>query len=166
MTPAAFMSSYTADFGAQLVCERYSSGALALDTRIPTVAHIAEFYGNATAVAWLKVAIDSVDNIFGSTANDNQLRTDVAKLILAKYKTMNVCNILQFFTRYKLGEYVEAVKHVSGAEKILTALRMYAITLADDARRLYRERYMERMYAQRLEWANKAISYDEYIKSK
>lgn len=160
------MTVHNPDLGTALVRRGYTCGQLALNESIPTLAHVSEVYGDATAVAWLKVQLDAVDRVLGAKAFGELERFDAARLIAAKYRDMNVANLLQFFTRYKLGEYVEDVAHVGGIQKLMTALRLYSITCNDDARRVAREREDSRNYEQRLEWEKNAISYDEWVISK
>jgi hypothetical protein len=160
------MTVHNPDLGTALVRRGYTCGQLALNESIPTLAHVSEVYGNATAVAWLKVQLDAVDRVLGAKAFGELERFDAARLIAAKYRDMNVANLLQFFTRYKLGEYVEDVAHVGGIQKLMTALRLYSITCNDDVRRVAREREDSRNYEQRLEWEKNAISYDEWVISK
>ena len=160
------MTAHSPDLGVALVRRGYTCGQLALNESIPTLANVAEVYGDATAVTWLKVQLDAVDRVLGAKAFGELERFDAARLIAAKYKEMNVANLLQFFTRYKLGEYVEATAHIGGVQKLMTALRLYSITAGDDARRVAREREDLRNYAQRLEWEKRAVSYEEYLKGK
>ena len=152
--------------GLAVIRRGLTSGELALDGRIPTLAQVAEVYGEATATAWLKVQLDSIDAVQGANAFGETARQDAVKLIYARYKDVNVANLLQFFARYRLNEYYEQVAHIGGIQKLLTALRLYIITRDDDARRIARNRDIERAWQQRQEWERKAISYDEYVKTK
>lgn len=143
-----------------------TSGELALDERIPTLAQVAEIYGEATATAWLKVQLDSIDAVQGVNAFGETARQDAVKLIYARYKDVNVGNLMQFFARYRLNEFCEQVAHIGGVQKLLTALRLYIITRDDDARRIVRGLETERAWQQRQEWEKKAISYEEYLNTK
>lgn len=174
MTPAGLFSRYNPDLGAVIEQNGMTAGRLAMNAHIPTLAHIAEFYSpsdgvrasSAAPIAWLKIQLDNLDAILGCNVFTDQARADAARLIYAKYKDMNLASLLQFFTRYKMGEYVEKVEHVGGIQKVMTALRLYHITMMDDARRIEREQRENAEYKKRLEWEKNAISYDEYIKNK
>lgn len=164
--PSEFLTRHNPDVGLAVIRRGLTSGELALDGRIPTLAQVAEVYGEATATAWLKVQLDSIDAVQGANAFGETARQDAVKLIYARYKDVNVANLLQFFARYRLNEYYEQVAHIGGIQKLLTALRLYIITRDDDARRIARNRDIERAWQQRQEWERKAISYDEYVKTK
>lgn len=165
-TPSEFLRLHNPEAGLHLIkCNAYS-GMLALDARIPTLAQIAEVYGEGTVMTWLKCQLDSVDVILGANALGEHARHDACRLIFAKYKDINVGNLLHFFAKYKLGEYMEQVAYVGGVEKILLALRLYMLNRNDDVARIERNRDVERAWAERQQWERKAISYDEYIKGK
>ena len=164
--PSEFLTRHNPDVGLAVIRIGKTSGELALDERIPTLAHVAEIYGEATATAWLKIQLDSIDAVLGVNAFGFMAREEAVKLIMTGYKDVNVGNLLQFFVRYKMGEYNEAVAHFGGVQKLMSALRLYLRTRDDDARRVARERDTERAWQTRLEWERKAISYEEYLKTK
>lgn len=165
-TPAQFLEVHNPDVGTAIVREGYTCGHLALNESVPTLANVAEEYGDATVIAWLRIQLDAVDRVLGAKAMGELERYDAARLIYAKYRDMNVANLLQFFARYRLGEYAEATERIAGVQKILTALKLYNVTCNDDARRLEREREMQKGYEQRLEWEKKAVSYEEWLKTR
>lgn len=166
-TPGRFLAAHNPDVGIVIYQRGYTSGQLAMQPNIPTLAHIAEEYGEAAVISWLKIQVDSVDRLLGAKAFDELARTDAARLIYAEYKSMNVANMLLFFARYRIGEYVEAVANAGGGVyRIIAALRLYTSTMKDDIARLERRRDDDRMYAQRMEWSRKAISYDEWVQER
>lgn len=166
MTPGDFLTQHNPDVGFAIERQRITSGQLALNGAAPTLGRVAEAYGEATAILWLKVQLQSVDAVLGANAFSEQALLDGARLILAKSRDVTVVNLLQFFTRYKMGEYVEKVERVGGMQKILLALKYYMITMNDDARRIEREARECKAYEQREEWARRACSYEEYLISK
>lgn len=165
-TPAQFLSLYNPDLGAQVLQSGRTSGEIARREDIPTLAAVAQVYDEATAIAWLAIEIDSIDVMQGASAYNDVARKDAARLILSRYADMNVSELLRFFTLYKLGEFHEQTSHVGGVQKLLLALRLYRIRRDDDIRRLEREELNLAAAREREQWAAKAISYDEYIKSK
>lgn len=166
MTPGEFLTRHNPDVGYAIERRGITAGQLALNGAAPTLAHVSGAYGEATALLWLKVQLQSVDAVLGANVFSEQAVQDGARLILAKCRDVTVVNILQFFTRYKMGEYVEKVERVGGMQKILTALKYYLITMGDDARRIEREVCERAAYEQRLEWERKACSYEEYLRTK
>lgn len=166
MTPSEFLTQHNPDVGLAIERRGITAGQLALNSAAPTLGHVAEIYGEGTAIVWLKVQLQSVDVVLGANSFSEQALMDGARLLLAKNRDVTVVNLLQFFTRYKAGEYVEKVERVGGMQKILTALRYYTVTMNDDARRVERERREREAYEQRLEWEKKACSYDDYKKQR
>lgn len=164
--PSEFLARHNPEVGLAVIERKITAGELAMNERIPTLAQVGEIYGRATAITWLDIQLESVDRALGASAFGKALCDDAAKLIYARYKDVNVGNMLQFFARYRLGEYNERVQYIGGIEKLMTALRLYLVTRDDDARRIARNRDIERAWQQRQEWERKAISYEEYLKTK
>lgn len=164
--PSEFLKRHNPDVGLVMLKRALTAGELATNPEIPTLAHVAEVYGDATAVVWLRNQLDAVDVVLGANAFGELARHCAAQLIFAKYRDVNVGNLLQFFTRFRCGEYNEAVEYIGGVQKIMTALRLYMITRDDDARRVMRERETERAWREREAWREKAISYEEYLAGK
>lgn len=165
-TPAQFLSSYNPDLGAQVLQSGRTSGEIARREDIPTLAAVAQVYDEATALAWLAIEIDAVDATQGASSYNDVARRDAARMIFSRYADLNVSELLRFFTLFKLGEFHEQTSHVGGVQKLLLALRLYRIRRDDDIRRLEREELNLAAAREREEWAAKAISYDEYVKSK
>lgn len=145
-----------------IIASGVTSGELALNPNIPTLADIASVYGTSTAVLWVKIQIDNIDNVGGARAISREVIEAVSRLIFAKYKNLNTSNLLQFFARYKIGDYNDATAYVGGAEKILVALRLYNLSLEDDVRRIMRDEYYAQQAVERERWQAAAITYDQY----
>lgn len=160
------MAQHNKDTGFAIESKGLSCGSLALNANIPTLAHVEEVYGRATVVAWLMVQIDAADALNNAKGYGDAARSDAAKMIYAKYKEVNVANMLQFFARFKMGEFSEQTARSSGVEKLLLALKCYNMQREDDVRRLQRQAEIDAAYLQRLEWERKAITYDEYVRGK
>lgn len=149
-----------------LVSNGYSSGQVAMLPDVPLLADVAAVYGNATAIAWLMIQIDAVDAVQGASAYSDTARRDAASLIYAKYSSLSLADLLLFFVRFRMGEFVEQTARVGGIQRLMTALRFYVMLRNNDMHRLEREAYYMQMDAQREEWKRKAITYEEYLASK
>lgn len=165
-TPEQFLKAYNPDLGGVILRSGRTSGTVARNTNIPTLAAVAQVYDEATALAWLAIEIDAVDATQGASSYNDVARRDAARLIFSRYADMNVSELLRFFTLYKLGEFHEQTCHVGGIQRLLLALRLYRIRRDDDIRRLEREELNLAAAREREEWAAKAISYDEYVRTK
>lgn len=164
MTPAEFMNLYNPGLSEYILMKEYHSGTLAMNCSIPTLSHVSDQYGVAAAIAWLKIELNSLDEIFNIFVSDDA-RNSVARLIFARYKHLNLAVLLLFFGRWKLGFY-NNVPCRDGVQKLLAALQQYDKSVSDDVARIEREQYFEQMNAERDEWRRKAISYEEYLKTK
>lgn len=166
MTPSDFLTRANPRAADSIVASGVTAGQLAINPYIPTLAQVAEIYGESTALLWVKVQIDNIDSTQGARYWDEMVVRDMARLILAQYKDVNISNMLQFFARYKLGEYHERVSHIGGAQRLLAALRLYNDSMIDDVKRVQREEFYAQQAKQREEWAAKAITYEEYASRK
>lgn len=164
MTPAQFLTQHNPDVGIALVRRNTSAGMLAARDDIPTLEHLAVMYGISTPIAWIKILLDSIDSVLGMKSFSEQARSDAARLIYAKYKNMNVGNILHFAALYKLGEFAEKTEHIGGIQKVMTALRYYCIRANDAATALIRAQELQKEHDERCRRGINAISYDEYRK--
>ena len=165
-TPEQFLRAYNPDLGGTILQSGRTSGEVARNENIPTLAAAAQVYDEATVLAWLSIEIDAVDATQGASSYNEIARRDAARLIFSRYTDMNVAELLRFFTLFKLGEFHEQTCHVGGIQRLLLALRLYRIRRDDDIRRLEREELTLAAAREREEWAAKAISYDEYLKTK
>ena len=143
-TPSNFLRQHNKDVGVALVNQGYTPGALMCRSDLPTLEHVGAVYGDAAAVAWLMVQIDSIDVLQGNATFSDTQRRDTAQLIFVKYKKLPVCCLLIFFTQYKLGEFTEEIKHVGGIEKLLVALRLFSIRANDEMNKIFYYSELER----------------------
>ncbi len=166
MSPSGFLTRANPRAADSIVASGVTAGQLAINPYIPTLAQVAEIYGESTALLWVKIQIDNIDSTQGTRYWDKIVVRDMAQLIYAQYKGVNISNMLQFFARYKLGEYHERVSHIGGAQRLLAALRLYNDSMIDDVKRVQREEFYAQQAKQREEWAAKAITYEEYAARK
>lgn len=163
-SPIDFITAYNPDRSANIIAKGYTPGEVALLADTPTLADVKTKFGSETAVKWLAIQIDSVDNIGGAKSFPKEERQSHASLILAAYSYLNIGEILLFFARYRLGDYSDIP--VGGLQKISVALQRYVEARNLDMRRIEREAYNREQEAMRREWAARAITYEEYLKSK
>lgn len=163
MRPKEFLLKHNPAVAAVILRRGTPCGDLALDEAIPTLEQIGSVYGNALPVAWLKVLIEDIDGLLGLTAFPEMAIAETARQIYANYASWNVGNILQFFGRYKAGEWAERVQHIPGMQRIMAALKIYAAIRDADIRRATREREESEMHRQRMEWARRAVSHEEAV---
>ena len=164
--PAEFLRNYPPRRANNIIAKGYSSGQVALLADIPTLADVETKFGNEIAVFWMKTLIDSVDMVLGVTAYPEEARNDIASLIVSSYKDMNIGEFLLFFARFKLGEYNGITTYTGGIQKIAVALRHYKAMRDADISRIYTAAYSREKEQERERWAARAISYDEYLKTK
>lgn len=163
MTPAEFLKKHNPALAAVILRRGTACGELALNEAIPTLGHLAATYGEALPVAWLKVLLLDVENVLGVTAYPEAAVAETARQIYANYTAWNVGNILQFFGRYKAGEWAERLQHIPGMQRIMSALKIYGAIREDDVRRILREREREAACSQREEWRRKAVTHEEAV---
>lgn len=93
-----------------------------------------------------------------------QSRQEISLLILSAYGDMTIAELLNFFARYKIGEYAQATQYYGGLQKVLIALRHYQQLRNDDLFRLECEAEYQRKEKERA--TRKCITYEEYLKTK
>lgn len=165
-SPDEFFRLYNPTAGARLLSKNLSSGRVALLEKIPTLTEVISNYGHDTASKWIEIQILSLDTIQGATAYTPDAKQEATSLILSAYGDMTIAELLNFFARYKLGEYTEVTRYYGGLQKILIALRHYRTLRDADLIRLEREEEHQRAELERTERAGKCISYEEYQQSK
>lgn len=165
MSPSEFLALYNPNISEYIIERGYSCGSLAMNNAIPTLAHVVKQYGVAAAIVWVKIELDKIDEINDRVTSD-EVRFSVARLIISRYKHLNLAVLLLFFGRYKLGMYADDLQFHPGTQRVLIALQQYEKDVHDDVLRFERTQYYERMNAERDEWRRKAISYEEYIKER
>lgn len=165
-SPVDFLKSYNASRANNIIAKGYSSGQVALLPDIPSLSDVANKFGDETATKWLTILIDDVDNTTGTKMFPNEVRNEMASLLLAAYGNMNIGEILLFFARFKLGDFNHITSYVGGMQKITVALQHYRAMRNDDIIRIRREEENQLREQQRAQWAARAITYDEYLKTK
>lgn len=131
---------------------------------MPTLTDAQAKFGAETVVKWLTIQIDDIDNLSGNSMFHEQSRQETSLLILSAYGDMTIVELLNFFARYKIGEYTQATQYYGGLQKILIALRHYRQLRDDELFRLEREAEYQRKERERAN--SKCISYEEYQKLK
>lgn len=121
-------------------------------------------FDTETVVKWLTIQIDDIDNLSGNSMFHEQSREEASQLIFSAYKDMTIAELLNFFARYKLGEYTQATQYYGGLQKILIALRHYRQLRDNDLFRLECEAEYQRKEKERA--TRKCITYEEYLKTK
>ena len=152
VTPSEFLVQHNPGIGTSLIKAGYTPGRLAIKDNCPTLAHVAAVYGEAAAIAWLNIQLDSVDNVQGNAAFGESARRDAAHLIYARYKNIAVVSLLLFFTQYKLGEFVAETKGIGGVQKVIVALKYYIVKAEAEANKLIHEEEIEKAFQERLKW--------------
>lgn len=163
-SPIDFLGAYNPDRANKIIAKGYTPGEVAMLPDTPTLADVQTKFGSETAIKWLTIQIDSTDNIGGAKAFPEEARHSLASLLLSAYGYLNIGEFLLFFARYRLGDYTDLP--VGGLQKISAALRRYVEHRNLDIRRIEREQYNRRQEAMRREWDTKAITYEEYLKTK
>ena len=123
-------------------------------------------YGQGVAAKWIDIQLLNIDTLQGQALFSPEAKAEVTFLILSAYGDMTIAELLNFFARYKIGEYTEATQYYGGIQKILIALRHYRTMRDDDLIRLEREAEYQRAEQERNERADKCISYEEYQRTK
>lgn len=162
--PSEFFMNYPPGRASNIIAKGYTPGEVAMLPDTPTLADVEAKFGNETAVFWIKTLIDSVNMVQGAAVYPEEARNDIAALITSTYKGLNIGEFLLFFARYRLGDYTDLP--VGGLQKISAALRRYVEHRNLDIRRIEREQYNRQQEAMRREWDTKAITYEEYLKTK
>lgn len=165
-SPDDFFSIYNPAVGARLLSKNLTSGKVAQLERIPTLSEVITHYGHDIAGKWVEVQLLSLDTIQGTTAYTPEARQEATSLILSAYGDMSIADLLNFFTRYKIGEYTQVTQYYGGLQRILIALRHYRVMRDNDLIRLEREAECERDKREREEHAKRCITYSEYLRDK
>lgn len=157
---------YNPSAGARLLSKNLSSGQVAKLENIPRLCDVSTKYGQGVAAKWIDIQLLNIDTLQGQALFSPEAKAEVTSLILSAYGDMTIAELLNFFARYKIGEYTEATQYYGGIQKILIALRHYRTMRDDDLIRLEREAEYQRAEQERNERARKCISYEEYQRTK
>jgi hypothetical protein len=165
-TPDEFLKLYNPSAGLRLLNKGYRSGEIALMPQMPRLCDIETKYGSALAHKWLEIQLLSLDTIQGSTSFSPEAKIETSQLILSAYGDFNLAELLNFFARYKLGEFTQVTQYYGGLQKILIALRHYRMMRNEDLARLEREEEKQKRDKEREEHDSRCITYDEYLKTR
>lgn len=97
---------YNPDLQGKLAKSNLTLADIALNDNIPSLANIRSVYGDDNALRWLKVQFDSLNDYAeqGKGITDKQL-DELCILVLGEYYWMNLAEICNFISRFKLGKY-------------------------------------------------------------
>ena len=119
-------------------------------------------YGEDNALRWLKVQFDSLNDYAeqGKGITDTQL-DELCILVLGEYYWMNLAEICNCISRFKLGKYGQFYGAI-GPMKISCSLLEYVKERRIDIDRHEREQYRIQREKEIEERGNNRISYAEY----
>ena len=154
---------YNPDLQGKLAKSNLTLADIALNDNIPSLANIRSVYGEDNALRWLKVQFDSLNDYAeqGKGITDKQL-DELCILVLGEYYWMNLAEICNFISRFKLGKYGQFYGSI-GPMKISCSLLEYVKERRIDIERHERERYRLQREKEIEERGNNRISYAEYI---
>ena len=116
---------------------------------------MAKVHGDDTALAWLSVQLRSVDSVRGVMAFGDEALHEAKQLIFAKYHSVAVVLLLEFFALYKMGEFEKETERVGGIQKVMVALGIYMRRAQDEANKLIYERELEEDYRRRMSYVTR-----------
>ena len=148
-SPEDFLKLYNPVSANRLLAKGFSSGEIALLPRVPRLRDVATKYGQAIATKWIEIQLLNIDSLQGQTQFSAEAKLEASNLILSAYKDMTVAELLNFFARYKLGEFTEVTQYYGGIQKVLIALRHYRTMRDDDVIRIERDREYEQAEQER-----------------
>ena len=119
---------------------------------MPTLHDVAKVHGDDTALAWLSVQLRSVDSVRGVMAFGDEALHEAKQLIFARYHSVAVVLLLEFFALYKMGDFEKDTERVGGIQKVMVALGLYMRRAQDEANKLIYERELEEEYKRRMSW--------------
>lgn len=135
----------------------WTAGRLLLNDKAPTLADVAQVYGEATALAWLNAQLYSVDTVQGSSAFGDEALRECRQLIFAKYKRVAVVVLSLFFAEYKAGTFAKEVERIGGIQKVMVALSVYMRRANDEVNKLMYEQELENERNRRMGYGNAAV---------
>lgn len=154
---------YNPDLQGKLAKSSLTLADIAMNENIPSLANIRSVYGEDNAVRWLKVQFDSLNDYSeqGKGITDSQL-DELCNLVLGEYYWMNLAEICNFISRFKLGKYGQFYGAI-GPMKISCSLLEYVKERRIDIERHEREQYRIQRQKEIEERGNNSISYAEYL---
>ena len=161
-TPSRMAVDYNPDLQGKLAKSNLTLADIALNDNIPSLANIRSVYGDDNALRWLKVQFDSLNDYAeqGKGITDKQL-DELCILVLGEYYWMNLAEICNFISRFKLGKYGQFYGAI-GPMKISCSLLEYVKERRIDIDRHEREQYRIQREKEIEERGNNRISYAEY----
>lgn len=154
---------YNPDLQLKIAKSNLTLADIALNENIPSLANVCSVYGEDSAVRWLKIQFDSLNDYAeqGKGITDFQL-DELCNLIIGEYYWMNLAEICNFISRFKLGKYGQFYGAI-GPMKITSAMLDYVRERRIDIERYEREQYRKQRQREIEERGNNSISYAEYL---
>lgn len=162
-TPSRMAVDYNPDLQRKLAKSNLTLADIAKNDNIPSLANIRSVYGEDSAVRWLKVQFDSLNDYAeqGKGITDSQLN-ELCNLVLGEYYWMNLAEICNFIARFKIGKYGQFYGSI-GPMKITCSLLEYIKERRIDIERYERNQYRMLRQKEIEERGNNGISYEEYL---
>lgn len=162
-TPSRMAVDYNPDLQGKLAKSNLTLADIAKNDNIPSLANIRSVYGEDSAVRWLKVQFDSLNDYAeqGKGITDSQLN-ELCNLVLGEYYWMNLAEICNFIVRFKIGKYGQFYGSI-GPMKITCSLLEYIKERRIDIERYERNQYRMLRQKEIAERGNNGISYEEYL---
>lgn len=162
-TPSRMAVDYNPDLQGKLAKSNLTLADIAKNDNIPSLANIRSVYGEDSAVRWLKVQFDSLNDYAeqGKGITDSQLN-ELCNLVIGEYYWMNLAEICNFIARFKIGKYGQFYGSI-GPMKITCSLLEYIKERRIDIERYERNQYRMLRQKEIEERGNNGISYEEYL---
>lgn len=162
-TPSRMAVDYNPDLQCKLAKSNLTLADIAMNGNIPSLANVRSVYGEDSTVLWLKTQFNSLNDYAeqGKGITDSQL-DELCNLILGEYYWMNLAEICNFISRFKLGKYGQFYGAI-GPMKITSAMLDYIKERRIDIERYEREQYRLQRQKEIEERGNNRISYAEYL---
>lgn len=162
-TPSRMAVDYNPDLQGKLAKSNLTLADIAKNDNIPSLANIRSVYGEDSAVRWLKVQFDSLNDYAeqGKGITDSQLN-ELCNIVLGEYYWMNLAEICNFIARFKIGKYGQFYGSI-GPMKITCSLLEYIKERRIDIERYERNQYRMLRQKEIEERGNNGISYEEYL---
>ena len=162
-TPSRMAVDYNPDLQWKLARSNLTLADIAMNDNIPSLSIIRSVYGEDSALRWLKTQFDSLNDYAeqGKGITDSQL-DELCNLVLGEYYWMNLAEICNFISRFKLGKYGQFYGAI-GPMKIACSLLEYIKERRIDIERYEREQYRLQRQKEIEERGNNSMSYTEYL---
>lgn len=154
---------YNPNLQGKLAKFNLSLADIAMNENIPSLANVRSVYGEDNAIRWLKVQFNSINDYAeqGNGITDSQL-DELCTLIIGEYYWMNLAEICNFISRFKLGKYGQFYGAI-GPMKITCSLLEYVRERRIDIERYEREQYRIQRQKEIDERGKNCVSYAEYL---